>query len=366
MNQLLKELGERQPVWKGPRKDGITQSLLSPYIVCPERSRLQLIDGLRVPEAFSAPIHFGEMFHLCEENHLLGKDWSVALDKYIKQLGREFPHSKDDIWKWGRVCAVLYPVYVDYWKEQTRDYIGVMSEYPFKIPIKLPSGRWFFIRGKMDGVIVKDGKLWLMENKTKTEIDRVKIVKRLKFDVQTMLYLVALSSLQKTHPKLVKYRDLEIAGVYYNVIRRPLSGGKGSIRRHKKTKTKPEETWTAFFKRLREEHLIPDANTYFDRFTAELDNSDIPEFRRQFLHPVLDNLYDDYVWWALCYRRNWDPYDGALRSKLFAHTKRHFRFPYGVYSPLIEGRGTGSDLDYFIDTGNNVGLEQTKNLFPEL
>jgi hypothetical protein len=42
----------------------------------------------------------------------------------------------------------------------------------------------------------------------------------------------------------------------------------------------------------------------------------------------------------------------------------HWRHPFGVYNSMDEGGGT--DLDEYLETGNEVGLTRTSNLFPEL
>jgi hypothetical protein len=42
----------------------------------------------------------------------------------------------------------------------------------------------------------------------------------------------------------------------------------------------------------------------------------------------------------------------------------HWRMPYGVWNPLLEGGAT--DLDECLDTGSRVGLVRTDDLFPEL
>ena len=60
-----------------------------------------------------------------------------------------------------------------------------------------------YLRGKWDGVYhsIEDG-IWIDESKTKGEIDRVKIERRLKYDIQTMFYLVALKELRKEYLSL--------------------------------------------------------------------------------------------------------------------------------------------------------------------
>jgi hypothetical protein len=364
LNQLLKESPKPDSHWKGPRVDGITQSKISEYILCNERSRLRLIEGLSVPQTFSPPLHYGQMFHVCEE---FPNSWEAQLNAYVANLAIEFPEKKDDIWKWWQVCKIQYPIYLEYWKRDDVNREIILNEHSFWVPYKLPSGRWFVLRGKWDAIILLHNVLYLQENKTKSDIDREKIQKRLAFDLQTMLYLVAIEASQRPGKILGKFNGKKLRGVYYNVIRRPLSGGKGTIRRHKGSKKVPEETWEHYLGRLKNEVLIPDCASYYDRFTVDIDGADIPTFKHQFLNPVLENMYDDYVWWWYCHRYTKDHYDYSLREKLFPlHQKRNFRFPYGIYSNLVEGRGLGTDLDYLLDTGNDVGLVRNSPLFPEL
>ena len=89
------------------------------------------------------------------------------------------------------------------------------------------------MRGKWDSVDYIGKRVYLQENKTKGDIDEQAIRHNLHFDLQTMLYMTALT--EELEPQ-------KIAGVRYNVIRRPLSGGKGSIRPHAEKNSK-NMTW---------------------------------------------------------------------------------------------------------------------------
>ena len=46
------------------------------------------------------------------------------------------------------------------------------------------------------------------------------------------------------------------------------------------------------------------------------------------------------------------------------HAGIHFRMPYGVYSPLLDGRTT--ELDEYLASGSTVGLRRAESLFREL
>jgi hypothetical protein len=170
------------------------------------------------------------------------------------------------------------------------------------------------------------------------------------FDGSTIVY-------GKTPPPLM--------GVRYNVIRRPLSGGKGSIRKHQPTKSNPQgESDADFYARL-QGIIREDPASFFMRWTSEVSPQDVEKFREQFLNPVLDNLLDDYEWWEWCLLRGWDHYDYDERARTFSdHRRRHFRLPYGIYSPLLDGRP--SDLDSYLDDGSLGSLKRADGLFREL
>jgi hypothetical protein len=158
-------------------------------------------------------------------------------------------------------------------------------------------------------------------------------------------------------------RSDRLAGVRYNVIRRP--------KQYQGKKETPSEFYARLAKIVAEEHgvqagMVPGDHGFFCRFKAEIDEGDRAIFEEQCLIPCLENICDDYEWWADCYRRGDDnPYDWETRAGKFErHTRRHFRMPYGIYNPLLEGRS--SEVDEFLHTGNRVGLERHEDLFKEL
>ena len=358
------------PVWEGPESDGaqggITFSLLSRYLVCKERFRLMVVERLRTAEKFNARIEYGNMWHVCEEALAANRDWERDLVKYASDLGRAYRMEQEQVAKWYEVCKVQFPIYVKYWAAQpdvtTRT--PLLQEYSFKVPYKLDSGRMVYLRGKFDSVdLIGAGKqagVYLQENKTKSEINDGDLQRQLAFDLQTMMYLVALKHLNWTKTKGIDVfgKDIgifklpTIRGVRYNVIRRPLSGGKGTIVQHKPTKSNPEgESREAYFDRLR--GIIGDSpSEYFARWKVEVSPADVKRFERECLKPILEELCD---WWDWV-KEGDDPYRAGNRI--------HYRSPYGVFNPLLEGYAT--DLDNYLDTGNMVGLQRVETLFREL
>lgn len=146
-----------------------------------------------------------------------------------------------------------------------------------------------------------------------------------------------------------------VKGVRYNCIRRPLSGGKGTIRPHQATKNKPAETNTEYFERLKGV-ILEDIDTYFLRLKVEVFPSDIERFKKLCLNPILEQMCDWYDYVA----RGKDPF-GDDRPGLNAI---HYVSPFGLYSPLLETGQT--DMDEMILNQSSVGLQQVDSLFPEL
>lgn len=410
------------PVWEGPESDGknggVTQSLLSRFLVCRERFRLLVVEGLKPRDVFNHRLGYGTMFHLCMETLANGEQWDDALNHHSQDLVRQYPLQRDEIEKWWNVCRIQFPIYAEWWANHpsTKPQAFLMSEQEFNVPYKLPSGRTVRLRGKWDGVnLVGKGKeagIWLVEHKTKGEIDERQIVRQLNFDIQTMLYIVAL---YQDYPKLVARSkvhelvecyagrlDLKIKGVIYNVIRRPLSGGKGTIVRHKGSKGskcsmcknnpaytpvcskcigrgriggKPEESWDSYWGRV-EQYIKDDPKSYFMRWNVEVGSGDVAKFSHECLDPILEQLCD---WWGciVCepiHKSNIKEYRGLeLRGDPFWSSVDvegnfvspvNWRMPFGVYNPLLEGNPT--DMDDHLATGGTAGLQRTTNLFPEL
>lgn len=357
------------PLWKGPESNdpqgGITQSLLCNFLVCRERFRLKTIEGIGSPDSWNHRIGYGNMWHVCEEalasKPLPGAEgtkperlWAEALLLHGNQTIRQHPQQQEQINHWYRVCKAQFPIYVDYWKSHP-DVVNrkpFMSEQAFFVNYILPSGRVVYLRGKWDSVDIVDGRAILQENKTKGDWSELFIQKQLTFDIQTMLYLVALQCHFGQHK--VKY---PIRGVRYNCVRRPLSGGKHSIKQKEGTSKTPAETKDQYYARL--QGLIREEPAYyFARWDVPVSNKDITEFCRTFLDPVLEQLCDWYNWVTLCKRKDMDPFAAASTTKL------HWRMPFGVYSPLLDGGAT--DLDDHLATGSMVGLAPIATLFPEL
>jgi hypothetical protein len=377
--KLAERLGvseKRQSLWRGPEEDGITFSLLSRFLSCRERFRLLACEGLRPVDTFNHRIEYGQMWHTCEEAYArwLGDKsaltWQYMLGDYVQTLRKRYPVQTEQIVHWWSVCEEQFAIYLDYWRQHrdTTDTAPVLQEYPFDVPYHLPSGRVVRLRGKWDKVeIIGKGRkagIYLWDHKTKGDIQEQQLRRQLTFDLQTMIYVVALRQAHQIFPTPVTngatkdWTDLPVLGVRYNVVRRPLSGGKGSIVRHKPTKSNPSgETAGHFYARLGE-IIREDPSHFFMRWQVEVSPQDVERFKRECLNPVLCQLC---VWW------DWVNSKEVVEKGPFHDGGGwgvHSRHPFGVYNPLDEGGS--SELDEFLVTGSTVGLERVENLFPEL
>lgn len=348
----------KEPLWKGPEKDGITQSLLNLFLMCRERFRILVVEGLKPVDSFNHRIEYGSMWHVCEEHYTAYLHWEPSLKDYAIGLCKKYPLQQEQIQHWYNICKIQFPIYIEYWKKHRskEQRTSLLQEQTFAVPYKLPSGRTVLLRGKWDGVdLIGKGRnvsIYLPEHKTRGDIKEEQINRQLQFDLQTMFYLVAL---QATSDGNSLGCDYPIKGVIYNVVRRPLSGGKGSIRRHKATKTKPEETTEHFYARL-SDIIADEPETFFMRWKVEISSADVDRFKREFLNPILEQLCD---WWRWISNDN-DPYGMDMDTgQTF-----HWRTPFGIYNVLAEGGA--SELDEYLATGSDLGLERATTLFREL
>lgn len=373
-----------QPLWKGPIEDGITFSLLSKFVVCPERFRLKVVEGVVEDEGFNHAIEFGSLWHEAEEAHSGKKPWKPAIGRYRDKLRANYPSDESEIRKWYNVAVNTFPLYVDHWRthEIERGRKPIFEEVSFRVPYKLPSGRIIVLRGKWDCVYRIKASVYLQENKTKGKIDEEGLQATIDQNLQTMLYQIALRTIadkkgpeplneemeQVTKRLRGELQSSKIKGVLYNVVRRPLSDQHAI--RQKKTETERQ-----FFKRM-VDSISDNPEHYFKRWKVTLTNNDLERFKTRILHPLLERLLDWWEWITADLSDPWRvptidelpadvPYD-AVRppAKGVPGGGIHYQSPWGVYNSLAGGfRGDYFD---FLTTGRRGGLTKIDTLFPEL
>lgn len=387
---LTKSKKRTTPLWLGPESPepngGVTQSMLNSFLACRERHRIKYIEGLQPVPVFSHKTEYGSMWHKCEEHyaksgnattgHTSGKpDWERALVEHCQKLAQRYPHSGEQIQHWMSVCRTQFPIYVKWWENHPdmKNRTPLLQEQVFHVPYKLPSGRVVYMRGRWDSVDLVTHKgqsgIWLMENKSKGDINFRQLQRQLLFDMQTTIYVVALEEHIKQQGPLRCGTSKgpscsAIIGVRYNVVRRPLAGGKGSIVRKKGSKNVPAESAPEFYARLGEvienavgaEYEMAEGEHYFfARFNVKITQADIDRFKQRFLNPVLEQLCQWYEYVAGCMKTDLDP---------FTNHSLHWQYPYGTYSTVAEGGE--DDVDQYLMTGSEVGLTRNVKLFKEL
>lgn len=356
---------DRQLVWEGPAgqgpQGGVTQGLLGRYLACSERLRLLVVEGLKGADRFSAPMEFGSLWHSAEEALAGGKCIETHVSAYATRLMQKYPMDREEINHWYQKCLALFPVYVEHWSRHPDviERTPLLQEQVFDVPHRLPSGRTVRLRGKWDSVDLigkgKDAGIYLQENKSKSSVDSKRIQQQLTFDLQTLAYLIALKEWQGQGNRLAKVVSpnggivkLPILGVRYNVVKRSA---------HK--------TSESMMKKVLEDQANGRIGEWFGRWKVEIEASDVIRFRRECLDPVLENLLDDFEWWADCHQNYGDVWDYRRRAKQFPHHQhRHFRLPFGVWNVTAEGGA--SEVDEYMRTGSVAGLVKTSELFPEL
>ena len=310
-------------------RDGLSYSLISKFIVCRERFRLRTVEGLVESGSSREAMEFGTIFHKALEFSAQGKSRSQIFS-YLRRKSREGHYDP----LLCQIASLMVPMYQDFWKAEIGNIHYVETESVFDFPYKCSYGRVVRLRGRRDEGFIKDGKLWLQENKTKGQIQEHQIVQTLSSMLQPMLYLL---SFKVDHPKE------QLGGILYNVIRKPqLKQGK-------------KESDSEYLQRIatniekRPEH-------YFKMFEVEIDDAHLEHWRQRYLDPLISQIC---IWWESIRNHPFDPWVLDTGEP----NPHHFLRPFGVYDPMSQGTG-----DYFgrIVQGHDAGLERSETCFPEL
>lgn len=354
-------------LWKGPYDDGITCSLLSKFLVCRERFRLRVVEGLK-EDKYDSTMEFGSMWHAAEEAHSAHKPWGPAVDRYYKDLLGRYPADIEDLTKWYRVCNTQFPLYIDYWKKHSTEVQRkpIAEEFEFRVPYQLPSGRVVYLRGKVDALFQEANSIYIQENKTKGRIEEEGLEKSIALNLQSMFYHTVLrlgwKDVKSDKPGTqIMTNDLgvstitvpwtkvrpKIVGTLYNVVRRPL----GQFQKHC-IRPRKGEADGSFYRRL-SSTIRDNSDYFFYRWKCLLTDNDMKDFQTCIFNPILEQLMDWWEWIKI------DPFHPWRAGNTV-----HWQHPYGVYNPL--GLGFSGDYFDYFHTGKKTGLIKSENLFPEL
>lgn len=340
-------------------RDGVTYSSMSKFLNCRERFRLSQVEGW-TSNNVSVPLEFGNLFHLYSEaqSHRFSEKEMLKIGmKYAdKRLQNADVDTIADMQRLVAVSYVTFDEYVKHWSkhpsmqhggldlyEEKFDWVGkeVQFDERHQVPVLL-SSREVRCRGKIDGVFrlnKKNPSLWVMENKTKGDIDVDGIRGGLSKDLQTGFYMF------NVWKKFGRMPD----GVLYNVIRR--------------TGLRPRvsETASQFADRVRDD-IQNRPEWYFMRWKVEITKQDMEDFQTKMLNPI---LYQMIVWWDSIKKNPFVPHllhddDGNP----IGPNPHHYERPFGCYdSAMHSQRG---DFFEIIANNNFYQFHQRKHAFMEL
>jgi hypothetical protein len=268
-------------------EDGLTQSMLGLFALCPQKAHYKLIEGIEIPRRDRA-LDFGTFFHEVldkvytaqKENNTLPNYGMIGEQCYKQAKARLIEESTDikDLQEFEvnyGVCQTLLRHYFNKWTKEDKYTKWVDLERVFEFPYKLRDGTVVMIRGKFDGIFRdKKGNVWLFETKTKSNITGNHIMEKMAFDLQVMVYLKAVEYVYKVKP----------AGVLYNLVKRPNFDYKGTY--YKKPETVP-----AFLERV-SSHIDSNVEDYFTRYHVSITKQEVETFFLQDLDYLIQRMYE--------------------------------------------------------------------------
>ena len=197
---------------------GVSYSRLSSFLACRQRCAYECQGWRRIESKES--LTFGGMFHELLEhyyNMIRGKgvtykhfkaelpDWINAWVEPVCQNALKKGADAELVERCAALAAGLFPGYVERWKDDWTRRTWLALEKEFKEP-------WHghTLYGFRDGVFRESKKLWILETKTKAQIE-LDLGDAVTFDAQNLYYALATELEMKEH----------VTGVLYNVIRKP-------------------------------------------------------------------------------------------------------------------------------------------------
>lgn len=195
----------KQTEWN--MNEGMSQSLLTAWQSCRVRFVLTVngwthVDGQK-QTAFGSMVH-DVLEHLYKSETVPTEDVITALvDNYnfdvnVSEQDAEFDKAK---------AHALLCEYVKHYEKDWVDKKFIATESEFFCDFA-----GYKIKGKIDGQYrAKNGKIWLMEHKTRSQINEDNLLQRLQFDVQNLMYITGAEITQ----------GIAIQGCLYNLIRKP-------------------------------------------------------------------------------------------------------------------------------------------------
>ncbi len=194
--------------------DTLTYSALKMFRNCRRMYDLRYNRHLVPIDEDSDAKALGTIFHGCMERWY-GRDMAMSTEQAVNSIleyidgacpGRVQFERQRKIWHLARAMILGY---VKRYPTEDFDVVAVEKEFESRIinPETDCPSRTFLMRGKVDGIILKDGKHYLLEHKSASTIDG-NYIERLPMDFQITLYA----------DYIEKFLNIRIAGIFYNVV----------------------------------------------------------------------------------------------------------------------------------------------------
>jgi hypothetical protein len=209
------------------------------------------------PKKISSALTIGSVFHGCFDLYFQKKPQNEIVAYIDKTFADTVARSLDP--------SEIEKLTIDKWSV-----MGMWVNYPFNdmefekvypekaFRVKLDGLRGIYLRGRVDGLIVRNGKYWVREVKT-TSMDRRQFQSKSSVSYQAAGYIYGIE----------KSENIKIEGVIYDVITR------SKLRRRK------DETADSFGKRIFNDYADPcNKDFYYDRFFSYRSANEIVEFEK--------------------------------------------------------------------------------------
>ena len=276
--KLRRKSNEFYSFWR----DGVTQSMVQKWLQCPRQAQLEYVDGW-TPHTQSDAILFGNVVHYVlqfayADDRPKPGNIAALIRGYEDILYKDGEPSSEVLEKneiiFGQAQALLECYFIKYQNDWEANWL--FTEKVFEVPYHFASGEHTFLRGKIDGALVLQGKdnkpkLWFMDHKTTSRPDIDNLLTLLPVDFQVWFYLFCIS-------QSPDFAGKKITGFMYNMIRRP------SLRR-----TPKDTTITDFVERCRMD-IVNRMDHYFTRIYLRITREEIIHWKETQLDPIMRDM----------------------------------------------------------------------------
>jgi hypothetical protein len=309
-----------------PYTKGISHSFISKWLGCRERARLGSVEGWR-PKGFQVSLEFGNIFHLMKEFYYTDYVGQVSFDR-VFNVADEYVKSRilnnalsgnetKDLERLSSLCKVTFKEYIKYWKTTTWDaddlYTDdktnwVSCEEEFTVPYRIPNNSVVRLTGMIDGTFMHPatGAPMILENKTKSRIEKEQFSELLAEDNQTLMYTLCYYLKKGVLPQ----------GTLYNIIR------VSAMKPHKNESAADYAERVGADIRSRPDH-------YFMRWETTIDMSDLDRYMQRTLNPILIGIVK---WWESIKKNPQCPFENEDGSP----NQEHWVRPFGMFSGGIK------------------------------